>query len=322
MTAAARLLTLAAVLSLSHGFASGPALRSGASRRASAASRGFRQRGLGRVAAKGASAEDAAGAGADIEYELAVRVEAEVRRINNGEGFDALLNPGKLMSIERGLVGLRARLADAEGKNGALSAELAEEIEREELKSSREKRSVMRGWLRTTFRAQSYLTALAGLAVVNDAVPFFPDLDILTRCLGFWSWWLFIIPSLRAIKPLAAPEKTALNVAFIGVGVASLVSPVFTKDPAIIYWVDAVVVAASYGFGYLTNSDGEGDVFAAKADDGEVAKAAKFVWRAVDFGGGKERGVLQGGESKSGLEKIIEEKVQGSVDGKLGDEQE
>ena len=85
------------------------------------------------------------------------------------------------------------------------------------------------------------------------------DLDLSIRVLGFWSWWLFTVPSLRSIKPLPAPEKKALDAAFLATLVASLAAPALTKDPGAIWWVDALVVGACYAYGYLAPESDESD---------------------------------------------------------------
>lgn len=61
-----------------------------------------------------------------------------------------------------------------------------------------------------------------------DAVPFFHDVDISVRVLGFWFIWLFTVPSLRARKPGEA-EKAALNIAFLATPLVSFAMPFFTK---------------------------------------------------------------------------------------------
>lgn len=61
-----------------------------------------------------------------------------------------------------------------------------------------------------------------------DAVPFFPNVDLSVRVLGFWFVWLFTVPSLRARKP-RAEEKTALNIAFLATPLVSFLMPFITK---------------------------------------------------------------------------------------------
>jgi hypothetical protein len=62
-------------------------------------------------------------------------------------------------------------------------------------------------------------------------------LQVYARALGFWTIWLFTIPSLRAVKPLgypsvgmsAAVEKKALNLAFVLTPLLTLALPFATK---------------------------------------------------------------------------------------------
>ena len=53
-------------------------------------------------------------------------------------------------------------------------------------------------------------------------------LDISLRALGFWSFWLFIIPSLRARRPRGW-EKLALNIAFLGSPIVTIGAPFLTS---------------------------------------------------------------------------------------------
>lgn len=54
------------------------------------------------------------------------------------------------------------------------------------------------------------------------------------RVLGFWWWWLFVVPSLRSRRPKGA-EKKALDIAFLGTPLISLIAPAATKDTGIIW---------------------------------------------------------------------------------------
>jgi len=54
------------------------------------------------------------------------------------------------------------------------------------------------------------------------------------RVLGFWWWWLFVVPSLRSRRPKGA-EKKALDIAFLGTPLISLIAPAATKDTAVIW---------------------------------------------------------------------------------------
>jgi hypothetical protein len=52
--------------------------------------------------------------------------------------------------------------------------------------------------------------------------------------LGYWFWWLFIVPSLRSRRPMG-PEKKALDIAFLGTPLISILAPVATKDTGLIW---------------------------------------------------------------------------------------
>ena len=58
--------------------------------------------------------------------------------------------------------------------------------------------------------------------------------DISIQVLGYWFWWLFIIPSLRSRRP-KGPEKKALDIAFLGSPLISIIAPVVTKDTGLIW---------------------------------------------------------------------------------------
>ena len=58
--------------------------------------------------------------------------------------------------------------------------------------------------------------------------------DISLQVLGYWFWWLFIVPSLRSRRP-KGPEKKALDIAFLGTPLVSILAPVVTKDTGMIW---------------------------------------------------------------------------------------
>lgn len=111
--------------------------------------------------------------------------------------------------------------------------------------------------------------------------------DVSIQVLGFWWWWLFIVPSLRSRRPKGF-EKQALDIAFIGTPAVSLLAPIATKDTALIWIANFVLVAGAYGFAYVTydeNDDGSGG--------SKQPEWLKFVMKSLDFGVGKERGARQ-----------------------------
>ena len=186
------------------------------------------------------------------------------------------------------------------------------------------------GWLRNLFRGQAVFTGLASYALASNNVPGVAEVDLPLRALGFWSWWLLTIPSLRAIKPLEPQEKSALDWAFVGTLLASLLVPFATKDPGQIWAVDAAVVAACYGASYaLGEPEPEEAARPAdkerKAPDGPAVKALKefgaFASTALDFGSGRERGTVET-VNKTALEKLLEERVKEKVDETAGEDAE
>lgn len=120
----------------------------------------------------------------------------------------------------------------------------------------------------------------------------------------------------RARKPQAA-EKEALNIAFLASPVVSLLAPaLLTRDTAVLWWLNAAVVALCYLYAYTTqftaNNDGtlmlgttSGDnekAVSAVAGDGAgnsntggsdtlLPPWLRGVLRALDYGSGQERGV-------------------------------
>ena len=55
-------------------------------------------------------------------------------------------------------------------------------------------------------------------------------IDISFRHFGFWSFWLFVIPSLRARRPRGW-EKLALDIAFLGSPIITIGAPFVAKEP-------------------------------------------------------------------------------------------
>jgi hypothetical protein len=122
--------------------------------------------------------------------------------------------------------------------------------------------------------------------------------DTSIRVLGFWWWWLFVVPSLRSRRP-KGPEKKALDVAFLGTPLVSLIAPIATKDTGWIWGANFLVVAGSYAFAFLldTSSTAEDDEEGMVMMDGIETKSnnnvpewLKFVFKSLDFGTGRERG--------------------------------
>uniref|UniRef100_A0A7S0K9N2 Uncharacterized protein n=1 Tax=Leptocylindrus aporus TaxID=1398097 RepID=A0A7S0K9N2_9STRA len=238
-----------------------------------------------------------------------------VQRINDeimrdmGVPLDGLLNPATVVNLERDLYNLRSSLAtltglgeidvgglttqecDGGGNSDEIDA-LRQTIEKKEKKLVVERRSVFRGWLKNVFLVQAVLSLGVSFVMATDPAILFGgfgwfysyQMELPIQVLGFWWWWLFIVPSLRSRRP-SGPEKKALDLAFIGTPLISLVAPVATKDALIIWWANFAVTAASYGYAY-TIGDSEDD----ESDDSNTPEALKFIYKSLDFGSGRERG--------------------------------
>lgn len=275
-------------------------------------------------AKEGLTDEQKAEQEAEEEQAFLRRIDEEVRELT-GEGLDALLSPAKVVRIEKELLALKTELAECTDETRRVELQKAVKAKADE--SLQEKRGVMKGWLRTVFRGQAALTTLGSFALAYDCVPGVEHVDLPLRALGFWSWWLLTIPSLRAIKPLVPQEKAALDWSFVGTLLASLLVPFATKEPGNIWLADAAVVAASYGVNFALGPPKEEEKKPSKpaTPRGPVSPAVAklknfgtFAATALDFGTGRERGTVET-ENKTGLEKLLEEKVKEKVEGGKGE---
>lgn len=240
-------------------------------------------------------------------------IDAGIQR-DFGVPLDELLNPAKVVNLERDLYVYRTQLAeltgqtidlaagdklttlDCDGGGGGEDADaLRKTIAKKEADLFIERRSVFRGWLKNVFLGQAVLSfALSYVMATNPAALFGGfswygsyNMDISISVLGYWWWWLFVVPSLRSRRPKGF-EKRALDIAFLASPAISLVAPVFTKDTGLIWAANFLVVAASYGYAFASD-DGDGDD---SEDDGDSKQPAwlKFVFKSLDFGSGRERG--------------------------------
>ncbi|GAX20107.1 hypothetical protein FisN_17Lh059 [Fistulifera solaris] len=241
-------------------------------------------------------------------------IDAGIQR-DVGVPLDALLNPAKVVNLERDLYNLRMELAtltgradiivvgddktlltttECDGGGGGDDAEaLRQKIAKKEKDLIIERRSVFRGWLKNIFLAQAILSfGLSYVMATNPASLFggygwygVYNMDVSIQVLGYWWWWLFVIPSLRSRRPKGA-EKKALDIAFLASPAISLLAPVATKDTGLIWTANFVVVASAYAFAYLVDSDDSDD-------DSNTPEWLKFVYKSLDFGSGRERGARQ-----------------------------
>ena len=218
----------------------------------------------------------------------------------------------QVVNLERDLYNLRVELASMTGAelptDGELTTDacdgggggedadaLRAKIAKKERDLSMERRSVFRGWLKNVFLGQALLSmALSYVMATNPDVLFgsfswynnIANMDTSIMVLGFWWWWLFIVPSLRSRRPTGM-EKQALDIAFLGTPLISLLSPVVTKDTGVIWFANFAVVAGAYGFAYLGGgADDDED------DEGSSKQPGwlKFLYKSLDFGSGRERG--------------------------------
>jgi len=228
-----------------------------------------------------------------------------------GVGLDELLNPAKVVNLERELYNLRSELAVLTGKTdesildydggggGDAADDIRKAIEKKQVSLATERRSVFRGWLKNIFLGQAVISfALSWVMATNPAMLFggydwFHSYNMETsiQVLGFWWWWLFVVPSLRSRRPKGF-EKKALDIAFLATPLVSLVAPVATKDTGLIWFANFAVVAGSYAFCFLTDdkdmNDDEGE-----GEDNKKPEWLKFLYKSLDFGTGKERGARQ-----------------------------
>lgn len=150
-----------------------------------------------------------AAAGTALEEDLDVDDEALIKRIKEevfaaeGVDLDELINPSKVINLERDILNLKKEILNLSSSslkdNEEERRNLLEKIEKKRSTLIVEKRAVMRGWLKNLFVIQSIIAVGISLAMVYDAIPGV-SLPLSIKVLGFWMWWLFIVPSLRYVS--------------------------------------------------------------------------------------------------------------------------
>lgn len=237
------------------------------------------------------------------------RINAQIQE-ESGVALDELLNPAKVVNLERDLYNLRSELASLTGKGeefdvldlstdecdggggGERADEIRKKVDKKEKDLAIERRAVFRGWLKNIFLGQAVLSlALSWVMATNPEALFggfdwfhrISSIDVSIQVLGFWWWWLFIVPSLRSRRPTGF-EKDALDIAFLGTPLISIIAPIATKDQGTIWFANLAVVVGAYAFSYLTYDENDSED---KKNDPEWLK---FVYKSLDFGSGKERG--------------------------------
>jgi len=130
----------------------------------------------------------------DADTELINRLNREIM-LESGVELDQLINPSKVVNLERDLENLRSDLMSTTLSDSERES-IQQIIDKKQSVLNVEKRAVMRGWLKNLFVGQSVLAGAISLAMVYDVVPGY-HLPLALQVMGFWMWWLFIIPSLR-----------------------------------------------------------------------------------------------------------------------------
>lgn len=245
-------------------------------------------------------------------------IDASIQK-ESGVPLDELLNPAKVVNLERDLYVSRLQLAQLTGRTvdttgsddtvkfittqecdggggGDEATKLREKIAKKEADLIIERRAVFRGWLKNVFLGQAILSFVLSYVMATNPSSLFGgydwyysyNMDISISVLGYWWWWLFVIPSLRSRRPKGL-EKKALDYAFIGTPLISLIAPIATKDTGLIWDANLLVVIASYAFAYTASND-ESDN---NNDDSNTPGWLKFIYKSLDFGSGRERGARQ-----------------------------
>ncbi|KAK4530634.1 hypothetical protein CCYA_CCYA05G1491 [Cyanidiococcus yangmingshanensis] len=179
----------------------------------------------------------------DAVLDGADSLEATVRRELEAQGIelDQLLNPSKVISLERKIRDYRVKLGEVSTTTTTSEKErLERRLSKAQRELEQEKRAIMRQWLKNLFVAQGVLTALLG-----GWMAFESSLPLYLRALGFWMIWLFTIPSLRARKPSTA-EKNALNVSFLLAPLMNLFLPMIVKDPGQLWAAQVIQLLGCY----------------------------------------------------------------------------
>jgi len=220
-------------------------------------------------------------------------IDAGIRK-DFGVGLDDLLNPAKVVNLERELYQLREELQNTSDRDAIES--IATSIEKKEAKLAIERRSVFRDWLKNVFVGQAVISfGISYIMATNPSSLFggfdwyyYNSMDVSIQVLGYWFWWLFIVPSLRSRRPRGF-EKKALDIAFLATPIVSLAAPIVTKDTGLIWIANFIIVAGAYGFSFATDGADNDD------DSGIKNQPAwlRFVYKSLDFGSGRERGARQ-----------------------------
>lgn len=193
-------------------------------------------------------------------------LEARVRTSLAADGidYDLLLNGPRVMKLYRKLEEL---------KSGDVVD--SSEVERVTQEYERERRNVMRTGLKRVFEIQAVVSALIGGALAFNATG---DIELVYRALGFWTVWLFTVPSLRARKGLRAFEKSALNVSFLALPFVNVGLAGITRKTGVIWTADIFLLVVFYLYYGVRSVDGE-----EKKEEGRVTGVLRYLdwgsWR-------------------------------------------
>jgi len=195
-----------------------------------------------------------------------------------GVELDQLMNPMKAIRLYKEVEEKKTLLEAVSDENSR--SMIQEELVEATAKLSIEKRSVMRQELKRVFLIQSLLSIVISGMLATNHFPGYPDLPIAGQALGFWTPWLFTIPSLRARKPKEI-EKQALNIAFVLTPILNIGIPFVDKDPGLIWAANVIALGLCYAYAF-TAIDEE----SAKESGVQIEGMARWL----DWGTGRERG--------------------------------
>lgn len=228
----------------------------------------------------------------NVDPQLVERIDAEVVALT-GVRLEDLLNPSKVVNYERERLLLNEQIeasADVIEK-----AELTKRLDKVEKQLYSEKRTVFAGWLKAVFVGQALIAIAVGGVAAFDAFPWF-TIDISLQALGFWSFWLFVIPSLRARRPRGW-EKLALDIAFLGSPIITIGAPFVAKEPPLIWGANLALLIGCYAYGYAFG----------RGEQAQSLGAFTGALNAIDFGSGQERGI-RGAARERYFEKLAADK--------------
>lgn len=198
----------------------------------------------------------------------AEELESRVRSTLSSEGinYDLLMNAPKVLALYRDLEALKLSPDPVEFER------LTRELERE-------RRQTMKAWLISLFEIQAAISCAIGGVLAFNVTGDFP---LVVQALGFWTVWLFTVPSLRARKGLRTFEKSALNVAFLGMPLLNVGLAAITRECGVIWGADVLLLVALYLY-YGVKSVDSKDGSTPSREEGKVTGVLRYLdwgsWR-------------------------------------------